>query len=1050
MTKSSLNQPAVPSPKNRIRRALFAPTFVLLVALLLGAACGLWESKGPYDTDPLEPADALKAFQIVEGFKVELFAAEPEVVDPVEITFDENGNAYVAEMLDYPFDPAEGVPPRSRIRFLEDTDADGRIDRATIFADQLLQVTSVLPWKGGVLATSAPDILYLKDTDGDHKADLREVWFTGFETHTVSPESRITNLRFGIDNWIYAANNGRPGEITSPKWPDRPPVIVRGYDVRFHPLTGAFEPATGPTQFGMTFDEWGNRFMSQNTVHLRHAVLPAPYVLANRFFAPGAMLQYIPQDNPSESTVYPLTQPQQWRVERTEARQERYDETQPGRQELVGGHFTAATGATAYTGDAFPAEFRGDVFVADANGNLVHRDILKPLGATFTAERWPKDRELLASTDVWFRPVNMANAPDGNLYILDFYREYIEEPASIPEAIKQRLQLDFYRGDDLGRIYRLAPASSSGGRGLQSGLANASTQTLVATLAHANGWHRLTAQRLLLERQDSNAIPALEKLARESESPLGRLHALWTLDGLSALTAEHVAAALKDQHAEIRRHAIRLAEKFLPAMTDAVLACADDPDPKVQFQLLLTLGQIPGSERALARLAAEHRDDLWFRAAALLSVRDRPMQVLTRMLTSHADFFDLSASDGANSAAGGAQRTAAEDPTTGRRAFLRGLASIVGARRESAELRMFFVTIDGSRPLRPAPWRAALLAGLADGLALEGGRGLREPSAAPILARFLSDSSDGVREAAFAVAPYFHLPGLIRDALAAAPSEDISIERRERAVRFLRGGEFDAVAPVLSKILNSPSPQELQAAAVATLAYFDDPETPALLLAGWQGYSPAVRSRAAEALLGKRGWAGALLDAVEKGTVSAGAIDPVSRIRLTQYPEEAVRQRAERLLAAEVRDRAQVIEAHRGVSELPTDLDRGRIVFEEHCAQCHLARADRGRIGPDLSGINNRSKEELLTHILDPSFEIQPNYTNYLVVAKDGRVFDGLLIGETAHTVTLRGEYNDVTIPREAIEQIRPSEVSLMPEGLEQDLDHQQLADVIAYLRAGL
>jgi putative membrane-bound dehydrogenase-like protein len=1024
---------------------------LLLVALLLGAACGLWESKGPYDTDPLETADALKAFQIVEGFKIELFASEPEVVDPVEITFDENGNAYVAEMLDYPFDPAAGAPPRSRIRFLEDTDADGRIDRATIFADQLLQVTSVLPWKGGVLATSAPDILYLKDTDGDHKADLREVWFTGFETHTVSPESRITNLRFGVDNWIYAANNGRPGEITSPKWPERPPVLVRGYDVRFHPLTGAFEPATGPTQFGMTFDEWGNRFMSQNTVHLRHAVLPAQYVLANRFFAPPTMLQYIPQDNPSESTVYPLTRPQQWRVERTEARQERYDETQPGRQELVGGHFTAATGATAYTGDAFPAEFRGDVFVADANGNLVHRDILKPSGATFTAERWPKDRELLASTDVWFRPVNMANAPDGNLYILDFYREYIEEPASIPESIKERLQLDFYRGDDRGRIYRLTPAGSAAGRGLQSGLAAASAGELAATLAHANGWHRLTAQRLLLERQDAGAIPAIEKLARGSESPLGRLHALWTLDGLSSLTAAHVAAALQDQHPEIRRHAIRLAETFLPAMTDAVLACIDDPDPKVQFQLLLTLGQIPGSEAALARLAAERHTDPWFRAAALLSVRDRPMQLLTRMLGSHADFFNQPADAGSSGTpAAGQANAAAQDATAGRRAFLRGLASILGARREPNELGAFFNTLDGSRPLRPAAWRAALLAGLADGLALEGGRGLREASAAPILARLLSDPSDEVREAAFAVAPYFHLPGMIRDALSAASSEEISIERRERAVRFLRGGEFDTVAPVLSAILNSPSPQELQSAAIATFSHFDNPETPALLLAGWQGYSPAVRARAAEALLGKRDWAGALLDAVETGTIRAGAIDPVSRIRLTQYPEAAVREKAARLLAAEVRDRAQIIEAHGDVAGLPTDLGRGRTVFEEHCAQCHLARADRGRIGPDLSGINNRSKEELLTHILDPSFEIQPNYTNYLIVAKDGRVFDGLLIGETAHTVTLRGEYNDVTIPREAIEQIRPSEVSLMPEGLEQDLDHQQLADVIAYLRAGL
>ncbi len=1028
---------------NKHRRLLLCVP--LLASLTLSTACNLWESKGPYDTDPRAPEEELKTFQIVEGFKIELFAAEPEVVDPVEITFDENGNAYVAEMLDYPFDPEEGKPPRSRIRFVEDTDGDGRIDRATIFADNLLQVTSVLPWKGGVLATSAPDILYLKDTDGDHKADIREVWFTGFESHTVSPESRITNLRFGIDNWIYAANNGRPGEITSPKWPDHEPVIVRGYDFRFHPVTGDFEPAAGPTQFGMSFDEWGNRFMSQNTIHLRHAVLPARYVLASRFFSPQSMLQYIPQDNPSESTVYPLTQPQQWRVERTGARQERYDETQPGRKELVGGHFTAATGATAYTGDAFPDEYRGSVFIADANGNLVHRDILKPSGATFTAERWPSGRELLASTDVWFRPVNMANAPDGNLYILDFYREYIEEPASIPESIKQRLQLDFYRGDEMGRIYRLTPAQSASSRGLQSGLADAKTPQLVAALAHANGWHRLTAQRLLLERQDAAAIPGLEKLAAESASPLGRLHALWTLQGLSALNAAHVSNALKDDHPEVRRHAVRMAEAFLPELAPAVLVLADDPDPKVQFQVLLTASRIAGAERVITRLTAEHSEDPWFGTAALLSVQD-PLRVLTRMLNSHQDFFDVPAS-GVEEGETPSSDVGSHAP---RRAFLRGLATILGARRDPAEIRMFLVTLDGSRLLRPSPWRAALLRGFAEGLPLSGGSSLRESSAAPILARLLSDESAEVRDAAFEVAPYFHLPGMVNDALAAASSDDISIERRERAIRFLRGGEFDAVAPVLGKILSSPSPQDLQAAAVATLSEFDDPEIPELLLAGWQGYSPAVRARAAEALLSKREWAGALLGAVEQGSVQAAAMDAVARIRLTQYPEPAIRERAERLLATEVRDREQVVEAHRDVVDLPTDLDRGRQVFEQHCAQCHLARAGRGRIGPDLSGINNRSKEELLTHILDPSFEIQPNYTNYLVVGNDGRVYDGLLIGETAHTVTLRGEYEDITIPRANIEQIRPSDVSLMPEGLEQDLDHQALADVIAYLRAGL
>jgi len=419
---------------------------------------------------------------------------------------------------------------------------------------------------------------------------------------------------------------------------------------------------------------------------------------------------------------------------------------------------------------------------------------------------------------------------------------------------------------------------------------------------------------------------------------------------------------------------------------------------------------------------------------------DRPLLVLTRLLNSHAEFFNQPADDVPP------QDTAAD----GRRAFLSGLGSVLGARRNLDELRMFLITVDGSRLLQPAPWRSALLAGLAGGLAIEGGRGLRVPSVAPILGRFLSDPSGEVRDAAFAVAPYFHLPGMVRDALTAAVSEELSVERRERAVRFLRGGDFSAVAPVLGKILTSPSPQDIKEAAVMTLSEFDDPAVAGLLLAGWEGYSPAVGARAAEAMLRNRNWAGALLDAVEQGSVRAAAIDPVARIRLTQHPDAGVRERASRLLRAEVRDRAQVIEAHRDVLDLPAGLDRGRRVFDEHCANCHLARGERGRIGPDLSGINNRSKEELLTHILDPSFEIQPNYTNYIVVGKDGRIYDGLLTGETAHAVTLRGEYEDVTILRQDIELIRASGVSLMPEGLEADLDHQALADVIAYLRAGL
>lgn len=1006
------------------------PALLSLLALLL--SCGSSQpEKGPYDTDPTEPSAAVQTFQIVDDFQLELFAAEPNVADPVELCFDENGGLYVAEMLDYPFDPKAGDQPASRIRYLEDSDHDGRIDKATLFADHLLQATSVFPWKGGIFVASAPDILYLKDTDGDHVADLREVWYTGFDTN-VSPEARITNFRFGYDNWIYAANNGRPGEIKSPKFPDRKPVFIRGFDFRFHPGTGEFAPATGPTQFGMTFNQWGDRFMSQNTVHLRHAVLPARYVLRNAFFAPPSLLQYVPEDDPSNSVVYPLTKPQQWRVERTQVRQERYDETKPGRVELVGGHFTAATGATVYLGDAFGPDFYGNVFIADANGGLVHRELLFDKGVTYRSEPRPVGKEFLASSDPWHRPVNLANAPDGNLYVMDFYREYIEEPASIPMAIQKRLQLDFYRGTDRGRIWRIKPKKPAVERGLEVSLGTASTAELVELLAHANAWHRRTAQRLLLEKQDGSAAEALRKMAAEGPTPESKLHALWTLDGLGALTSAEVKAALAAEHPEVRRHAVRLAEGFLPELANTVVGMQSDEDPKVRLQVALTLGEIDGSQKAVAAMAAANAADPWFRAALLTSANGRPFDVLNRLLSSHRDFF----SDG--------------DDAEGRREFLAGLAAQIGAAPKGEGLGLFLQAVGGSPRLQAPAWKAAALEGLGRGLELSGERRLKVSGAEALFSRWMGDKDETVRDAALGDAQYFALPTMLSDAQRAAVSEEIDLERRVRAVRFLKGGTWNEVAPALGKILSSPAAPELHEAAIETLSSFDEPAAAELLLAGWSGYGPAARTRAVDTLIRRQGWVDQLLAAVDSGAIPPAAIDPVARIRLAEHPSEEVRTRAAKLFGSGSGGRAKVVEQYKDVLALTGDAGRGEAVFKKTCAKCHLSQGERGRLGPDLSGVNNKTQEELLAHILDPSFEIQSNYTNYMVVTKDGMILDGLLAGESAESVTLRGEYQDVSVRRDQIEEMRASTVSLMPEGLEEDMTKQELADVIAYLRAGL
>ena len=994
-------------PRNRTAAIAAA----LALALALATGCGGRRNSPP----PLSPAQALRTFRLSEDFRVELFAAEPQVIDPVEMVFDEDGRIYVAEMLDYPDDPPPGKPARSRIKMLEDTDGDGRIDRGTIFADQVLEVSGLLPWRGGLLATAAPDILWMKDTDGDGRADLRRVLYTGFPK--VNPEARITNLRLGIDNWIYAANSGSDGRITSPDRPGSPPILVRGTDFRFRPDRGLAEPASGPTQFGMTFDDWGNRFLTQNTVHLRHAVLPMQYLTRAPLVDPGAVSQDISDHGRPSVPLFPLTRPQAWREQRTRLRQQRYDENKLNKTEQVGGFFTAASGGTVYNGDVFPTEYWGSIFTGDVNGNLVHRDILTPDGVTFSARRAREGVEFLASTDVWFRPCNFANAPDGNLYMIDIYREFIETPESIPEAIKK--DMNFYSGDTMGRIYRLAPNQPLRTRTLKPKLGSAATAELVAELASTSGWHRQTAQRLLAGRQDRSAVPLLREMAEKHQSPLARIHALWTLEALSALEPAQAARALRDPHPGVREHALRLSEAFPPSA--AIFAMTRDPAPRVRFQLALTLGYwMDRRDRraleTLAALAAEHGEDRWFRPAILTSAAGSAAEFLTMVL-----------------------------PQGGPK-LLEGLASLIGARRDPGEIARLLAALPRTR------LPEACLAGLARGLRLAGVHGLRVPGAEAALAKFLASDSEAVQKTAWEAARHFELQGLIARAAADAASAQLPLARRAVAIRALRGGRFSQAGPTLRRVLESHAPPELQVAAVESLAEFDDPAAASTLLDFWPAYSPEARAKALAALLNHRGRVGALLDSLDARRIEASTLDVAARARLLEYPEAAIAERARRLFGAQDGDRAKAVDAYRDALRLPGDVTRGRKAFDQHCANCHMPRRQDGRVGPDLSGINNKTKEELLTSILNPSYAIEPRFTNYLVTTKDGRMHDGIIASETPGVITLRGgaAEGDEAILRRNVADIRASAISLMPEDLEKSMSRQDLADVIAYLRGGI
>ncbi|MCK0133544.1 PVC-type heme-binding CxxCH protein [Arenibacter sp. S6351L] len=581
----------------------------------------------------------MKTFQLAENFKVEIFASEPLVIDPVSMQYDGDGNAYVVGMLDaYKDDSVKG---KGKIVMLKDTNGDGRADTSTVFVDSLREATSVLPWKGGLLVCAAPNITYYKDTDGDGRSDLKEILFSGF--FNKNEEVQITNLRFGIDNWIYANNGGQAGEISFSRRPDAPRLNVQGADFRFRLDRNEFERSTGPGQFGLAIDDWGHRFFTANSLHIREVVVPLRYLERNPYL-PASTKSTIQNISDHDPLMHQLSETPYWRQERTDRRNKNYQENNLDRVEYARGHFTGASGGTYYDGDKFPKEYYGNIFTGDVAGSLVHRDILSVVDGLpyMVAKRGEKekDKEFMATTDSWFRPANFSVGPDGYLYIMDMYRQHIETPMSIPEDLQETM--DFDAGNEYGRIYRIVPKDVGPYKPVNPNLTKVSSSELVKALQHENRWWNLTAQRLLLERQDKSVIPEVRALFAQSENPRFRLHALYVLEGMDALDAVTVMTAMKDPSAGVRENAAILSERF-PDCVSQLAEMINDPSIRVAFQATLSLGQFKDKAviPALAKALELHGQSSWFRTAVLSSEAGSGIDLL-KILERNSFFKDAS------------------------------------------------------------------------------------------------------------------------------------------------------------------------------------------------------------------------------------------------------------------------------------------------------------------------------------------------------------------------------------------------------------------------
>jgi putative membrane-bound dehydrogenase-like protein len=949
---------------------------------------------------PRSPAEELASFRLADpALTVELVASEPQVASPVAIAWDADGFLYVAEMIDYPV-----APPAGRIRRLEDHDGDGVYERTTVFAEGLPFANGVLPCYDGVLVTAAPHIWYLRDRDGDGRADERRVVLTGFGEG--NPQLRVNGLFRGLDNWFYAANGRSDGEVRAPEGAPGKSVSIRRRDVRFR-----FDPArkdveveatAGFSQFGLAHDDWGNRFPSWNTIPIRHVVLEQQVLDRNPFLAETTTVASIldPADGGRVYSISPV--------------QERFN------RESVN-YFNASCGPTIFRGDGLASAYRGNAFVCEPLTNLVHRRVLETAGCTFMARRVEAKTEFLASTDSCFRPVNLTTGPDGALYVVDMYRELVEHPDFVPPDLRSKVE--FRRWHNRGRIWRIRTRGEGFTRVIADRLPRLSMATVedvVDLLAHPVGWYRDTAQRLLVEGHDRRASPLLRERARSSENPLARLHALWALAGLRGLDDAILDQAARDPHPAVREHAIRLALSGSAGGSKIpgprLVTLAGDPSVCVRLLAAIALGDQASDDGAaldaLASLAMRDASDLWVRLAVLSGLRETAVPVLRRWV------------------AGNQNLLAAATPDQVR--LLAETAAVVGARRRDDEIRAVLELVtSGIRPPDASAGRLALLAGLGEGL---------DRSGTP-LHDWLGQPGKQREEVAATLTT-------IWTAARTLVLSDQPAEVRRLALEALVYGAPGVAVAVIPRLLQTDQPMSLQTAAARAVGRIGGSGLAATLIERWDELPLAVRRELTTALVASPALASTFLTALETGKVPPAEIDAAARDALVRLAEPALKRRAVAILArAAPADRSVVVQRYQAALGLKGDASRGAPLFTKHCHTCHEFQGQGHRVGPDLSGIAGRSATVLLSDILDPNRDVAPDAVAVTVATRRGQIASGLLVEETASGLKLRkADGVDQTILRSEIAEVRSTGRSLMPDGLEQSLNPQEMADLLTYL----
>jgi putative membrane-bound dehydrogenase-like protein len=760
-------------------------SFVLLWAV----AAGFAEAQIPQPMDapnPLTPEQTAASYRLPPGFRLEVVASEPVIASPSGVCWDEHGRMFVSELHGYNLEGQLDIEELNKsgqldtqvrrvqaeerfkkaaergtygvVKLLRDRDGDGRMEAADIWATNLPPAYGIVPARGGIIVACAPDIVFLADRDGDGRAEVREKLFTGFGTGAL--ERGINAPQWGVDGWIYFGRGWGGGKISGPNLAQ--PVSLPNSDFRIRADGSAIEPVTGGTHtFGFAMTESGDRFVVSTTIPASYvAPLPWRYLVRNPNAATPAM-----ETPTGDRRVYSISRPHPWRQKRADdpAYFKYYRDRYGAAESEADGWFTAACGPMVYQDRALPG-LHGQYLVCEPAGNVIHRGVIEPDGAVLKVRRAKGEEkaEFAASTDAWSHPMNLTHGPDGAIWIVDYYREIIEDYSAIPRHLQQ--QYGVYAGHDRGRIYRLTHRDAP--RMPPADMGRLDANALAREVGSSVLWRRQTAQRLLVERgEKSVAAPLRELLRAEQAEPAVVIAVLRTLEQLGSVRPLDAQLFLGHRETAVRRHALQLGDDWLAReegrelLTTVLAASATERDPRVLIQLALSLGETRDRRAfaVLTRFAREHGDIRWMNAAVLSSVAGREGDLLAELL---------------------------RDPGESQ-AFFSMLAQTIGARRDDDELDRALKLLGYAKP----ETQAATLEGLAKGRRNAPRKPIPDGAARFALTNFIKSASTNVSRAALALATTF-IPSVGSDdetRSTPAPAEHVSEETFRRFVAALGG-----------------------------------------------------------------------------------------------------------------------------------------------------------------------------------------------------------------------------------------------------------------------